>query len=101
MTMLDTTCRRTVRRARDLPILGPMTTPPRWLREHRRVARAAASPESLAAEVARLVERGRPGLAWKPPVPADWRMSGEPLSDEEWETFAAALEEARGRPLFS
>lgn len=78
-----------------------MRTPPRWLREQRRVTRAAASPGSLAAEVARLVEAGRSGLTWKPPVRADWRMPGEPLSDEEWETFAAALEEARGRPLFS
>jgi hypothetical protein len=96
---VTTPCRRLVRRSSDLPILHGMSTPPRWLRERRRVTRAAARSESLAAEVARLVQSGRRGLAWKPPVPADWRMPGEPLSDEEWEAFIAAIEEAKGRPL--
>jgi hypothetical protein len=96
---MTATCRGPVRRTPDLPILDGMTTPPRWLREHRRALRAAAGPQSLAAEVARLVETGRPGLAWKPPVPEDWRMPGDPLSDEEWGAFVAAIEEAKGRPL--
>jgi hypothetical protein len=99
MTTPDKRCRRAVRRSSDLPILDPVRTPPRWLREHRRAARAAASPGWLAAEVARLVEAERSRLTWKPPVPADWRMPGEPLSDEEWEAFIAAIEEAKGRPL--
>jgi len=76
-----------------------MSTPPRWLREHRRAVRAAASPEWLAAEVARLVETGGSGLVWKPPLPADWKRPGEPLSEEEWEAFVAAIEEMKGRPL--
>ena len=93
------TCRRLLRPGSDLPILDGMRTPPRWLREQRRVARAAASPESLVAEVARPVETGRPGLVWKPPLPAGWKRPGEPLSEEEWEAFVAAIEEMKGRPL--
>jgi hypothetical protein len=96
---MPTMCRRTMRRRADLLILDVMRTPPRWLREQRRAARAAASPESLAAEVAWRVEAERSGLAWKPPLPPDWKMPGEPLSEEEWEAFVAALEEARGYPM--
>ena len=87
-----------MRRVPDLPILDPMRTPPRWLREHRRIARAAASPESLAAEVAWRVEAERGRTMWKGPI--DWDTFGErTMSDEEWETFIAAIEEAKGRPL--
>ena len=97
MTTLDRTCRRPMRRSRDLPILGPMTTPPRWLREHRRAVRAAGH-EWLAAEVARMVELNRGATIWKGPI--DWDTFGDgTLSDEEWETFIAAIEEAKGRPL--
>jgi hypothetical protein len=86
-----------VRRDRDLPTLGPMTTPPRWLREHRRAVRAAASPEWLVAEVARLVELNRGATIWKGPI--DWDTFGERMPDEEWEPFIAAIEEVKGRPL--
>jgi hypothetical protein len=75
-----------------------MTTPPRWLREHRRAVRDAASPEWLAAEVARLVQLNRSATIWKGPI--DWDTFGDgTLSDEEWQTFIAAIEEAKGRPL--
>jgi len=75
-----------------------MSTPPRWLREHRRVANAAASPESLAAEVARLVEQKHHRPLEIRPV--DWETFGDPtLSDEEWEAFVSAIEEIKGRPL--
>ena len=97
MTTLDRTCRRPVRRSRDLPILGPMTTPPRWLREHRRAVRAAG-PEWLAAEVARMVELNRGATIWKGPI--DWETFGDrTLSEEEWEAFITAIEEIKGRPL--
>jgi len=60
------------------------------------VARAAASPESLAAEVAWRVEAGR--TTWKRPTPVDWGMFRD-IPDDEWELFMAALEEVKGRPL--
>lgn len=91
MTTLDLTCRRPVRRDLGVPILGRMTTPPRWLREHRRTVRAAAGPGSPAAGIS--------PTTWKPPVPVDWGKSGDAISDEEWAPFIAAIEEAKGRPL--
>lgn len=98
MTTTNAACRRPVRQGRDLPIVGSVTTPPRWLREHRRAARAAGSPEWLAVEVARLVELNRSATVWKGPI--DWDAFGDgTLSEEEWETFIAAIEEAKGRPL--
>lgn len=84
---MTTTCRHLVRPAECLPILEPMRTPPRWLRERRRTAHAAG-PASPAAEVA------------SPPAPpADWTRPGEPLSEPEWAAFVAALEEARGHSM--
>jgi hypothetical protein len=96
MTTTSPACRRLLWRDRDRPILAPMTTPPRWLRERRRVARAAASPESLAAEIARRVEAERDRTMWKGPI--DWGIFRD-VPDDEWEPFMAALEEAKGRPL--
>ena len=87
-----------MRRSRDLPILGPMTTPPRWLREHRRAVRAAASPESPAAEVAWRVEAERGPTRWKNTL-INGDTFGERIPDVEWEPFIAAIEEVKGRPL--
>lgn len=88
---------RPVRRGLVLPILNPVTTPPRWLRERRRASRVAARPESPAAEVARPVDLdpGRP----RSKGPVDWTKFGQGIPTEEWEPFIAALEEVKGRPL--
>ena len=96
MTMTSPACRRDLRPEPGRLILAPVATPPRWLREHRRIARAVAGPEPLVAEVARLVEaerRRRPEIK-----PVEWGMFRD-IPDDEWEPCSAALEAVKGRPL--
>ncbi len=80
---------------------------PRWLREHRRAERRAARPDALVAEAARRVASlGGPGRTRRfqeilreqgvSPI-TDWSTFGEPLPEEEWERFFAAITEAKGR----
>lgn len=98
MTTTDTRRIGLVRRSAETPTLDSVTTTPRWLREHRRAARAAADPESLADAIARRLAQPVPPTELPFSV-IDWDTFGETISDEEWEPFIAAIEEAKGRPL--
>ena len=78
------------------PILTAVATPPRWLREHRRIARAVASVEAGGAEIAWRVEAERGRTTGNGPI--HWGIFRD-VPDDEWEAFVRALEEIKGRPL--
>ena len=81
---------------------------PRWLRERRRAEWLAARPDALAAEIARQVAvLNRPGRkktsqelmreqGVKPFSMEEW-LRREPIPEEEWAPFHAAILEAKGR----
>lgn len=94
-------------RVTDLLTLDPVVTP-RWLRERRRAERLAARPDALAADLARqirsLTRPGRPRTIGElmieqgvGPVDVTRFLDREPMPDEEWDPFFAAIVEAKGR----
>jgi hypothetical protein len=90
-------------RAGDLLRLDLVVTP-RWLRERRRAERDAARPDVLAARVARQIGVSGPTSSLQEIMRRqgvesirDWSRFGEPVPDEVWDPFFAAIMEAKGR----
>lgn len=72
---------------------------PRWLREHRRAAARAARPHAIATEIVRALVPpggGRRSAAGGRPIPLDDYRTREPMPDDQWEPFIAAIREAKG-----